>query len=289
MLHFGLDLPCGGACADPRFLAELAALAESSGWDGVFLEDYIVYSKEPDCPTADVWVALAAMAMATSRIRLGTAVTAASRRRPWKLAREVLTLDHLSGGRVTLGLGAGDPADDGFSRFNEEGDPRLRAERLDETLEILGGLFSGQRFSFTGKHFRVDEVRFLPAPVQDGGVPIWVGGGWPRRAPLRRASGQRGFMPYRFAPDNPFVDADDALEPQDVRRIREELAELRGDRGLDGFDVVIGGRRRRPDREEERAHIAAIAEAGATWWCEWVPPGEPDRMRRAVASGPLRV
>jgi alkanesulfonate monooxygenase SsuD/methylene tetrahydromethanopterin reductase-like flavin-dependent oxidoreductase (luciferase family) len=107
---FGIDLPCGGACADPRFLAELAGLAESSGWDGVFLEDYIVYSKEPDCPSVDVWVALAAMALATTRVRLGTAVTAAPRRRPWKLAREVTTLDHLSGGRVTLGLGAGDPA-----------------------------------------------------------------------------------------------------------------------------------------------------------------------------------
>ena len=162
---FGIDLPCGGACSDPRFLAELAALAESSGWDGVFLEDYIVYSKEPDCPTADVWVALAAMALATSRIRLGTAVTAASRRRPWKLAREVVTLDHLSGGRITLGLGAGDPADDGIGRVSEERSAKVRGERLDETLTILNGLFSGERFSFKGDHYSVEDVRFLPVPV----------------------------------------------------------------------------------------------------------------------------
>src|SRR5215218_5423448 len=155
MIRFALELPCGGACADPRFLAELAALAEQSGWEGVFLEDYIVYSKEPDCPTADVWVALAAMALATSRVRLGTGVTAASRRRPWKLAREVVTLDHLSGGRVTLGLGAGDSADDGIRRVNEERDARVRGQRLDETLHILNGLFTGERFSFHGKHFQL--------------------------------------------------------------------------------------------------------------------------------------
>lgn len=285
-MNFGLDLPCGGACADPRFLAELAALAESSGWDGVFLEDYIVYSKEPDCPTADVWVALAAMALATTRIRLGTAVTAASRRRPWKLAREVVTLDHLSGGRVTLGLGAGDPADDGIRKVNEERSAKGRGQLLDETLAILGGLFSGQRFSFKGSHYSVEDMRFQPVPVQPGGVPIWVGGGWPRAKPLRRASSQAGFMPYHPSTADPFVDADDIFGPADVRQMRSQLLELRGD--LDGFDLVIGGQRRRADWEAERDHIAAIAEAGATWWCEWVPPSTPDQMRRSVAYGPLR-
>jgi alkanesulfonate monooxygenase SsuD/methylene tetrahydromethanopterin reductase-like flavin-dependent oxidoreductase (luciferase family) len=285
-MNFGVDLPCGGACADPRFLAELAALAESSGWDGVFLEDYLVYSKEPDCPTADVWVALAAMALSTSRIRLGTAVTAASRRRPWKLAREVVTLDHLSGGRVTLGLGAGDPADDGIRKVNEERSPRRRGQLLDETLVILNGLFSGKPLSFQGEHYSVDGMRFQPVPVQPGGVPIWVGGGWPRPKPLRRASTQAGFMPYHPAADNPFVDAQEIFSPDDVRRMRSQLAELRGD--LDGFDLVIGGQRRRADWQAERDHITAIGEAGATWWCEWVPPGTPQQMRQAVANGPLR-
>jgi alkanesulfonate monooxygenase SsuD/methylene tetrahydromethanopterin reductase-like flavin-dependent oxidoreductase (luciferase family) len=285
-MRFAIELPCGGACADPRLVAEFAALAERSGWDGVFLEDYIVYSKQPDCPTADVWVTLAAMAMSTQRIRLGTTVTGAARRRPWKLAREVVTLDHLSGGRVTLGLGAGDPADDGFRRFNEALEPAVRAQRLDESLQILTGLFSGERFSFHGKHFDVDEVRFLPTPVQPGGIPIWVGGGWPRRAPIRRAVTQAGFIPYHPAPGDPFVDAVEVHSPADVAAIRDEVVALRG--SMDGFDIVIGGQRRRPDWDAEREYIAGIAAAGATWFAEWVPPGRPEQMREAIAAGPLR-
>ncbi len=285
MINFGLELPCGGACADPRFLAELAVTAEQAGWQGVFLEDYVVYSKEPDCPTADVWVALAAMALATTSIRLGTTVTAASRRRPWKLAREAVTLDHLSGGRVILGLGAGDPADDGIRRISEERDPRVRGELLDEALHILNGLFTGERFTFHGKHHQLDGVRFLPKPVQPQGIPIWVGGGWPRHKPIRRAASQAGFIPYHPSGSDPFADNDAVHSPQDIRRIRDELAKLRG--GLDGFDLVIGGQRRRTDWAAESDYIASVAEAGATWFCEWIPPGTREEMLAATARGPL--
>jgi alkanesulfonate monooxygenase SsuD/methylene tetrahydromethanopterin reductase-like flavin-dependent oxidoreductase (luciferase family) len=264
-------------------LAELARRAEDVGWDGVFVEDYLVYNAAPDCPTADVWVALAAMACATARIRLGTTVTGGARHLPWELARRVTTLDQLSGGRVVLGLGVGDPHDDAYRRFGGLPDPRARAGLLDESLKILVGLFSGKRFSFTGEHFRVDDVLFQPSPAR---VPIWIGGGWPGRPAVTRAARHDGFLPYRRSPDNRYADADDELSAADVTRI---LGRIRAERGsVDGFDLVVGGRRRRADWSAERLHVAAMAEAGATWWVEWVPPGSPDEMRAAASRGPLR-
>jgi len=280
---FGLELPCGAACADPRLLAELAGRAEDAGWDGVFVEDYLVYNAEPDCPTADVWVALAAMAGATSSVRLGTTVTGGARHLPWELARRVATLDQLSGGRVVLGLGVGDPNDDAYRRFGGVSDPRARAELLDESLQILVGLFSGKRFSFTGAHFQVDDVLFQPAPVR---VPIWIGGGWPGRAAVRRAARHDGVLPYRRSDANRYADAEEELSAGDVT---EMLDRVRADRAsVEGFDIVVGGRRRRADWSAERLHVATVAEAGATWWMEWVPPGTPDEMRAAVSQAPLR-
>src|SRR5579872_6746152 len=159
-MQYGLSLPNGGECGDPRILAELAHRAEDAGWDGIFLEDYIQYINDdyhslPGAPTYDPWVALAATAMRTQRIRLGTSVTPLPRRRPWKLAREAVSVDILSGGRLTLGVGSGDSRDPSFSHFGESMDARQRAEQLDESLDILAGLWSGQPFSYHGKHYSV--------------------------------------------------------------------------------------------------------------------------------------
>ena len=280
-MRYGLELPVGGECADPRFLAELARLAEDAGFAGVFCEDYVTYWAAPDAPTADPWVALAAMAVATSTVRLGTTVTAVARRRPWKLAREVATLDRLSGGRVTLGAGLGDAHEAGFARTGEETDPAVRAARLDEGLAVLRGLWSGERFSYAGTHFRVDDVAFRPAAP---GIPIWVGGGWPRRRPLARALGQDGFCPYRYDPADPYRDLDVEVSAADVREIRAAVVAARGT--ADGFDIVVGGQRRRPDWAER---VPAAAASGATWWLEWVPPGTRAEMRAAVARGPVRA
>jgi len=152
-MRYGLCLPNGGACADARTLAGLAHLAEEAGWDGVFLEDYIVWQGHQDAPTYDPWVALAAMALQTERIRLGTQVTPLSRRRPWKVARETVTLDHLSNRRLILGVGLGDTSIDvSFTHFAEVTDARLRSKMLDEALDVLVGLWSGQPFSYHGEH-----------------------------------------------------------------------------------------------------------------------------------------
>ncbi|MGH2600141.1 MAG: LLM class flavin-dependent oxidoreductase, partial [Dehalococcoidia bacterium] len=198
-MRYCLNLPCGGVCGDARTLAELAVVAEESGWDGVFLEDYIVYQSRQDIPTYDPWVALAAMALRTQRIRLGTMVTPLARRRPWKLAREAVTLDHLSGGRLTLCVGAGDSADVSFTHLGEAADIKQRATMLDEGLEVLAGLWSGEPFSYVGQHYQVREVRFLPRPLQQPRIPIWVGGGYPNRGPVRRAARWDGACLYKAA------------------------------------------------------------------------------------------
>ncbi len=288
-MRYGLSLPAAGECGDPATLAELARLAEAAGWDGVFLEDYLVYNNDvyrsvPGPPTHDPWVCLAAMAVRTEHVRLGTAVTALPRRRPWKLAREAVSLDHLSGGRLVLGLGAGDMADKGFTHFGEEEDAKGRAGLLDEGLEVLAGLTSGRPFSYEGEHHTVREVTFLPRPVQSPRIPIWVGGAWPRKAPLRRAARWDGFVPYKQAPGG---GRQDDMTPDDVRQIGAAVGRDRT--GALPFDIVAGGEERREDWGAERSVIASLAEAGATWWLEWIPASGFEEMSRAVRRPPLHA
>jgi alkanesulfonate monooxygenase SsuD/methylene tetrahydromethanopterin reductase-like flavin-dependent oxidoreductase (luciferase family) len=156
-MHYALNLPNGGP--DVRTLVEFAALAEEAGWEAVFLEDYIIWQGHAEIPTYDPWVLMGAMAMVTNRIRLGTMVTPLSRRRPWKVAREAVTLDHISNGRVILGVGLGDTDWDGtsFSHFGEITEPRKRAKRLDEGLDILAGLWSREPFSYHGEYYNVNS------------------------------------------------------------------------------------------------------------------------------------
>jgi alkanesulfonate monooxygenase SsuD/methylene tetrahydromethanopterin reductase-like flavin-dependent oxidoreductase (luciferase family) len=282
-MRYGLNLPTGGACGDPRTLAELAAVAEAAGWDGVFLEDYLVYQGHQDWPTCDPWVALAAMALATERILLGTEVTPLTRRRPWKLAREAVSLDHLSGGRLVLGAGIGDESEPGFTCFGEVVDVRERGRMLDEGLEVLAGLWSGEPFAYTGQHYRVTEVTFLPRPVQRPRIPIWIGGVYPHRGAMRRAARWDGSCLYR----DPAGGGSQDLAPEDVRALLA-FAEARRPAG-EPFEVVLGGRRRGPDREGERALIRSLAEAGGTWWIEWIPPADRETMRSGIERGPLRI
>lgn len=275
-MRCGLALPTGGECGDPRFVAELGVLAEESGWDGVFLEDYICFQGDPAAPTCDPWVALAAIATGTSRIRLGTMVTPISRRRPWKVAREVAGVDQLSDGRMILGVGLGDTgehvvSDASFAAFGEVSDPLVRAEMLDEGLAVIAGLLSGEPFSYSGSHYRVDRVVFQPAPVQRPRVPIWVGGGYPNRGPTRRALRWDGSCLYR-------VESHD-MTVEDVRRLREDTAGR-------PYDICVGGRQR---RDGDRDWLMQIAAAGATWWTEYLPAQDRQTMRELVRRGPLRI
>jgi alkanesulfonate monooxygenase SsuD/methylene tetrahydromethanopterin reductase-like flavin-dependent oxidoreductase (luciferase family) len=223
----------------------------------------------------DPWVALAAVAMATERIRIGTLITPLARRRPWKVARETVSLDHLSGGRLTLGVGLGFPADAEFETFGEETDDRVRAEKLDEGLEILTGLWSGQPFSYAGNQFRLQEDTFLPRPVQSPRIPIWVAGIWPARAPYRRAARWDGVVPI--------VDGDGPPSPEDLREIVGFVKAGRSEEGP--LDVVCGAG---PDLDAEK--VAVYEEAGATWLNAGVGDWSSGRkeLEERIRRGPPR-
>jgi alkanesulfonate monooxygenase SsuD/methylene tetrahydromethanopterin reductase-like flavin-dependent oxidoreductase (luciferase family) len=285
-MQYGLALPNGGPWGDARTLAELAQLAEDSGWDGVFLEDYIVWQSNQSIPTHDPWIALAAIAMQTTRVRLGTQVTPLTRRRPWKLARETVTIDHLSHGRFILGVGLGDTgesvgSDVSFSHFNELRNPKERAQMLDEALKVLVGLWSGEPFQFEGKYYQVREVTFLPRPVQSPRIPIWVGGGFPLKGPTERAARWDGACLYRHKTH--------VLMPEDILRLRDLVQGQRA--SLTGYDIAVGGSARRSDWEEEREYVRSLAEAGVTWWTEYLPPdsGDVESVRDRIKKGPLFI
>ncbi len=282
-MKYAISLPNGHACGDPASLGRFADLAEASGWDAIFLEDYIIWQGHSDAPAFDPWVALAAMAVTTRTIRLGTMVTPISRRRPWKLAREAVSVDQLSAGRLILGIGLGDvELDTSFSHFGEETDLKKRAAMTDEALQILNGLWSGEPFHFDGQYYHVKEVTFLPPPVQKPRIPIWIGGIWPLKGPTRRALRWDGACFYKLPPD-------EEMSPKEVRQLAA-LARQQRPAGST-FDIATGHAawQMNPDKEAERAHIAALAEAGATWWTLYVPPDTEQIMRKTIADGPLRI
>ena len=285
-MKYGLNLPNGGVCGDARTLAEFAHLAEESGWDGVFLEDYIVWQGHQDVPTCDPWIALAAMALSTSHIRLGTSVTPLTRRRPWKVAREAATLDHLSNGRIILGAGLGDTSVDiSFTHFGEVTDIKQRATMLDEALDILLGLWSGEPFHYEGKFYHIKELTLLPKPVQQPHIPIWIGGGYPLKGPTQRALRFDGSCMYKQPSSGPWED----WKPEEVRALKT-LAENQRSASRP-FDIALGGRHRDEDWNKECALIKSLAEAGATWWIEYLPPtiGGLSEFHASIERGPLHI
>jgi alkanesulfonate monooxygenase SsuD/methylene tetrahydromethanopterin reductase-like flavin-dependent oxidoreductase (luciferase family) len=284
-MRYALNLPIGGPCSDPWSLAELAALAEDSGWDGVFVEDYIVYQGQAGQPTHDPWVALAAMAVRTKRVRLGTMVTPVTRRRPWKLAREVVSLDHLSGGRVTLCVGLGDAGlDTSFSSFGEETHDRTRAGMLDEALELITGLWTGLPYSFGGRHYTVRATQMLPRPLQEPRVPIWVGGAYPNRGPMLRAAKWDGANLYRARSHGSSADSGRPLTLEEFKDLHSFIERRRSSHS--GFDFIV-----HPDLtaplQGERARLKSLEDAGATWAQTWFPPAELRVMEARIRSGPI--
>jgi alkanesulfonate monooxygenase SsuD/methylene tetrahydromethanopterin reductase-like flavin-dependent oxidoreductase (luciferase family) len=260
-VKFGVHIPNLGDYADPQLIVSMAQTAEERGWDGVFLWDHVLFDPVNPIHVVDPWVAMAAIAQATARVTIGAMVTPPARRRPWKLAREVATLDRLSGGRLVFGAGLGVPRTSEYEIFGEDGDAKVRAQRLDEGLAVLSGLLSGERFSFAGEHFQVGEVQFLPAPVSR--VPIWVAGRWPNPRPFERAARWDGVVPEKVG--GRMVTAADVAELVAFVAERREA----GSAG-DPFDVVIGGYTPAEDREQAAATVAGYAAAGATWWMERV-------------------
>ena len=266
-MRSGVFLPLFDELADAAAVARLAAEAEEAGWDGFFVWDHVRW-REPVERVADPWIALTAMATATERIRLGPLVTPLARRRPVKVARETATLDQLSGGRLTLGVGLGsDRWGSEYSITGEELDDRRRAEMLDEALEILTSAWSGEPVHHRGEHYLVDGMRFLPRPVQEPGIPVWVAGYYGKRRPLRRAARYQGFFPIEID------------HPDQLAEVAAELASLRPD-PADPFDLVTeippGG------------DPTGYAEAGATWCLtgfSW-DAASVDAVRGVIRDGP---
>jgi alkanesulfonate monooxygenase SsuD/methylene tetrahydromethanopterin reductase-like flavin-dependent oxidoreductase (luciferase family) len=270
--HSGLFLPLFDELANPALVARLSVAAEDAGWHGVFVWDHVRW-REPIIDVADPQTTLTAIATATQRIRLGPMVTPLARRRPAKVARETATLDRLSGGRLTLGVGLGsDRFGNEFSITGEELDDRRRARMLDESLQILAAAWSGEPVHHRGEHYTVDGMRFLPRPVQRPGVPVWVAGYYGNSKPLRRAARYQGFVPV-------------GLEHPD--QLAEIVADLTALRRTDGttdprpYDIVVA--------LDPGCDPAPYVEAGATWWLVGVAAdaARADLVRAIIRDGPM--
>jgi hypothetical protein len=244
----------------------------------------------------DAWVALGAIAARTKRLRLGPLITPVARRRPWKLAREVVSLDHLSQGRTILGVGLGAPPDAEFECFGEDPDDRVRARRLDEALEVLDGLWRGEDFSHHGEFFHVKDVRFVPRPLQTPRVPIWVAGFWPKKPPMRRAARWDGVFPLKMPPV-PLVGLAPGAAPWSLlwlqpQELSEAIKYVKQHRTIVGtFDVIASGATPLHDRSKGQDTVNAFHEVGATWWLEWLDEqrGSFAEMRDHVRKGPPKI
>jgi alkanesulfonate monooxygenase SsuD/methylene tetrahydromethanopterin reductase-like flavin-dependent oxidoreductase (luciferase family) len=281
-MQFAIDLPPFGPFSDPNLVATLAEAAEEAGWHGFFLWDHINYkldgSKAP-VQIADPWIQLAAIALRTTHIKLGPMVTPLARRRPWKVARETVTLDHLSGGRLILGVGLGSDHDGEYHDFGEPMDARVHGEMLDEGLAILMRLWSGEEVSYDGQHHQLSQVQFLPTPLQTPGVPIWVAGIWPHKKPFRRAAQFDGVYPQQRGR---------ALTPEDFQQILDYI-QIQQTRTTP-FDAVAYGSTSGTDQARDAAHVASFARVGATWWLEHFAPQQTvEQVRQRIKLGPPRI
>ena len=256
-MRLGLNMPNFAEFADPATAVSLAVEAERAGWDGLFIWDHINVFGEMPVPLADPWVLLAAIAQATRRIAIGPMVTPLPRRRPWVVARQTATLDGLSQGRLVMGVGLGIPAETEYAAFGEDTDLKTRAQKLDEGLEVMTGLWSGDPFEFSGRHYTVARTRFLPTPVQRPRPAIIVAGTWPNEGPLRRAARWDGYFPLRLRPDGEA----DQLTIGDVAEMKGRLEELRAGRPA---EIVVS--EEATDAPLDTARLEALAQAGATWF-----------------------
>lgn len=253
-MRFGFVVPW----ADAEEVGDLAAEAEDAGWDGLFVWEPVW--------GVDAWVSLALAAVRTSHIRIGTLLTPPSRRRPAELASQVATVDRLSGGRVTLSVGLG-AVDSGFAAFGEETDRRMRAELMDECLDIVTGLWAGQPFSYAGRHYTISPTEFPTngATVQRPRVPIWCAAAVGRPRSMARALAWDGILPQRVTAGG--------AEQASI----DEVAALRAELGDRDYDIVIEG-------SVTEHSPAAWASAGATWWIEsmWGAIGQTDPVLAAT-------
>jgi len=275
-VRHGLFVPAFDGLADPRGLADLAVLAEESGWDGFFLWDHLRYSA-PVRDILDPYLCLALMAARTSRLVLGPMVTPLVRRRPQVVARQAVTLDLIADGRLVMGFGISDDYPGGdLAAFGEVTDPVARGRQLDEGIEVFEGLVSGASVQHRGEFYTVDDVSFHPTPPDGRRIPIWTAGRWPNAAPIRRAARHDGMMVIQMT------------DPADVVELRAGLESAGAN--LSTFDIVLWGERNASMELVVDNDIGAWAQAGVTWFLTGPGPLHLtfDEVRRYIAGGPPR-
>lgn len=257
---------------EPAAQVELARAAEVAGWDGVFTWDGIHVGDE--IPVQDPFALMAAFAVATERVTLGAIVQPLSRRKPWEVGRQTTTVDRLSGGRLVLPVGLGALDDRGFGAVGEATDRHERAALLDESLEILAGLWSGEPYGHHGAYYRFEPMAFVPTPV-NGRVPVWAVGAWPLPKSMARVLRHDGILPH--VPNG-------EVTPQVVADIRDWVAQRRS---LNGFDIVVEGTTPGDDPAAAAEQVRPWNEAGATWWIEsdW-SNWEVEPARQRIEAGP---
>lgn len=278
-MKFGIYAPnFGDTFGNPKRITELAVEAEKAGWDGFFLWDHIIYPDEGSPDLVDPFITLTSVAENTEKIKIGTTVTPLPRRRPWKLARETVTLDIISEGRLILGVGLGNRRELGL--MNEETNPRKMAEMANEQLEILCGLWSGEEFSYEGKYYKLDKAKFLPRPVQNPRIKIWGAGTWPKKGPFKRAAGLDGVVPLS-------VDYTTPLTPDDFRNMIEYMKKQGLNEPYDiveiSFDATKGSEKKRSIRE--------FRDVGVNWWLELVSDwnGSFEKIKDIITQGPSQI
>jgi alkanesulfonate monooxygenase SsuD/methylene tetrahydromethanopterin reductase-like flavin-dependent oxidoreductase (luciferase family) len=258
-MKFGLYLCNYGAYANPENLKKISIAAEESNWDGIYLWDHINPSKQ-GVNVIDPWIALSIVAFNTNKIRLGTTVTPIPRRRPRKLARETVSIDHLSNGRFTLGVGIGSPPEDEFGYFGEPTNQKIRGEMLDEGLDILEGLWSGEPYKFKGEHYNISKpVKFLPKPIQQPRIPIWTAGFWNYTSykAFRRAAKYDGCIPIiQKMKDKSRIDV-----YRDIKNYIEKYRDI-----SDPFDLVL--LLTYPNSKKLFQDTLNEFEGTATWWLQ---------------------
>jgi hypothetical protein len=256
----------------------LAELAAENGWNGLFIWDHILGSGRKSPPTVDPWIALTLMASNSTKIKIGTTVTPLPRRRPWKVARETVSVDYLSKGRLILSVGLGEPLAIEYGAFGEEKNAKLLGEKLDESLDIIQGLWSGEEFSYSGKHYQINKVQFLPKSYQQPRIKIWVGGQWGHKKPFIRGAKYDGMFPLKKG----FIDN---LSDIEITEIYEFLKKHRG--SMDNFDLITLGVTSGKNNKEDKQMINYLKEKGFTWYLEYLGADfSLEKLKDRIKAGP---
>ncbi len=272
---FGIYVPNFGInFGNAIHLANLTKLAEENNWDGFFLWDHILVKRIDGPPICNPWVALGLMAHQTEKITIGTTITPLPRRNPWELARETVTVDQISNGRLVLGVGLGEPPEVEYGSFGEPFNVKTRREKLDESLQILTGLWSGEPFSFIVKLFTIEELNFLPITVNDS-IPIWVAGQYTLKGPIKRASKYQGMIPLPL-----HLTGD--LTAENFKDLHDKITSLRGNSSFDLVSIM-----KVPKRTDSLEEIQPFIDAGVNWFLQYLGPNMKLKdVEKRIKQGP---